>query len=427
MIKPIILKGFRDSLPKDEIQREISIEKIKKAFRSFGFVPIDTPILEYEEILLKKGGGETDKQIFSFTDNGDRRVAMRFDLTVPFARFVAQYEHDLTFPFKRYHIAKVFRGEKPQKGRYREFYQCDFDIIGSTSLYSDFEIISLMIYTIKELGLSKFKIHINSRDILHNYITKLGLSDKETFIFHQIDKLKKIGKEKMKKELLDQISEKDCDKIINFISIDKKESFLSSLKRLEDLSDSKEEGARLREIYHLLKEIGYNDFILLDSSITRGLDYYTSIVFETFLDEYPEIGSICSGGRYNDLASLYTKSKISGIGASIGLDRLLSIKESNDEIFTKIALIVDKVEGSRDLSYKLAFALREKGIRVDVYADDKKVDKQQKYVRSLNIPYQIIINEEAVKTKKFNLKNNNDNSFKNSLSISDLIDFLTGE
>lgn len=432
MIKPQILKGFRDSLPKDEIQRKETIRVIEDSFSSHGFVPIDTPILEYTEVLLGKGGGETDKQIFSFKDNGNRDVAMRFDLTVPFARFIALHENEVNFPFKRYHIAKVFRGEKPQKGRYREFFQCDFDIIGTQSVYSDYEIIEMIQDSLNNLGVSEFKIHVNHRQIFNSFLEKLNIKDKSTLILREVDKLSKIGFDNVKKELISIIEDEDkVNKVLEFIKVDENEDFLTTLDRLEKLSCDKENCSRLKDIYLLCSSVLNSSNLVLNPSITRGLDYYTGIVFETFLDKLPSIGSICSGGRYDNLASLYTKSVISGVGASIGLDRLLAalneLESSNEKTNTSDLVILLDNNTLRPWAYQIAKVLRENDIKVDVYCEDKSVKAQVKYAKNNNISYTITLNDEMKKNNKVNLKRTSDSTFFNDLTISDLITTLEKE
>ncbi|MDR0302142.1 MAG: histidine--tRNA ligase, partial [Treponema sp.] len=321
-IEPRLLKGFRDFLPQAETVRRGLIEKIEESFRSFGFVPIDTPALEYADILLGKGGGETEKQIYRFKDNGERDVALRFDLTVPFARFVALHSAELTFPFKRYHIGKVWRGENTQRGRYREFMQCDFDIIGSDSPAADFEIILLIRTVMKNLGVD-VTIHVNHRGLFNRFLSHIGQSEKSVEVLRTVDKLGKVGEDETLKTLTELAGEANAKKIIEFISA--KGSFSQVLDRLTELSGGPcPESARLASLRQYMTDATGEDGdpFVLNPSITRGLDYYTGVVFETFLNDLPDIGSVCSGGRYDNLAGLYSKDKnsISGVGTSIGLD-----------------------------------------------------------------------------------------------------------
>ena len=317
MIEPTILKGFRDSLPKEEIPKKKIIRRLEEGFEAYGFVPIDTPVLEYSSVLLGKGGGETDKQVFSFQDNGKRDVAMRFDLTVPFARFLASHLSEIALPFKRYHINKVWRGEKPQKGRYREFIQCDFDIVGVDNSQSDYEILSMMDYSFSLLGITNYTFHISHRGLFNSFLEKLGVKEHSIEILRAVDKLRKIGKESVKTLLLELLSsEEKADRILSYILSGENSSFTETLNKLVSLiGEENESSTRLREIYRLLEETKISSHFVLDPSITRGLDYYTGIVYETFLDDLPSLGSVCSGGRYNDLASLYKKEKLQGVGS----------------------------------------------------------------------------------------------------------------
>ena len=309
-IEPKVLKGFRDFLPQAEIIRRSLTEKIENTFRSFGFVPIDTPALEYAEILLGKGGGETEKQIYRFKDNGERDVALRFDLTVPFARFVALHKAELSFPFKRYHIGKVWRGENTQRGRYREFTQCDIDIIGTDSPASDFEIIFLIYTTFKNLGLD-ITIHVNHRGLFNRFLSFIGQSEKSVEILRIVDKLLKVGEEETLKSLSALAGETNAKKILEFIGA--KGNFTETLNHITELSGgASPESERLSLLRKFMLDASgsasagsfanselavSSDPFVLNPSITRGLDYYTGVVFETFLTELPDIGSVCSGGR----------------------------------------------------------------------------------------------------------------------------------
>jgi histidyl-tRNA synthetase len=325
-IEPKILKGFRDFLPPAEITRRTLIEKIEASFRSFGFVPIDTPALEYAEILLGKGGGETEKQIYRFTDNGGRDVALRFDLTVPFARFIALHQGEIILPFKRYHIAKVWRGENTQRGRYREFTQCDVDIVGSGSAAADFEILLLMRNTLLGLG-AEVNVKVNHRGLFNRFLSHIGAAEKSVEILRAVDKLAKVGGEETAQTLAELAGSEAAEKILEFIAAG--ESFEETLERMIRLSGGESpESERMKTLRRYMIDTGTEDSFVLDPSITRGLDYYTGVVFETFLTGLPGIGSVCSGGRYDNLAGLYSKEHITGVGASIGLDRLVAALEN---------------------------------------------------------------------------------------------------
>ena len=285
LIQPKVLKGFRDFLPRDEIRRALLIETVTNVFRNAGFVPIDTPALEYSEVLLRKSNGETEKQVFRFNDNGGRDIALRFDLTVPFARFIAEHYSELYFPFKRYHIAKVWRGEKPQAGRYREFIQCDFDSVGSDCAYTDFEILKVMYSALKALGVTNFRIHISHRGIFNRFLDRMEIKDKSEDILRIVDKLAKIGKESVIEQLAEIAGAEKAEKIVQYgsgLSADR--DFETILAHIEALAGGAAlDTARLRDVYQLLCDAGIADSFVLDPSITRGLDYYTGIVYETFL------------------------------------------------------------------------------------------------------------------------------------------------
>ena len=406
MIDPVILKGFRDSLPKDEIPKKKIMRKLEDVFSSYGFVPIDTPVLEYTEVLLGKGGGETDKQIFRFSDNGGRDVAMRFDLTGPFARFMAAHHDEVGVPFKRYHISKVWRGENPQKGRYREFIQCDFDIVGADNAISDTEILSMMHKSFQSLGIERYTFHISHRGMFSAYLEKEGLSSSGIEILRTVDKLRKIGEDETKRLLVDITgSEEKADGIISFITAGNNSSFMETLEKLETLSGGRNESSeRMREIYQLLSSLGIEKSFVFDPSITRGLDYYTGIVYETFLDDLPSIGSVCSGGRYNNLASLYMKEQLPGVGSSIGLDRLLAaLEELKSPLLEKTeaaeVLIIPETGKVSD-ALNEAEKLRSNGISTDVYLiPDAKMKKIYAYAEAKEIPYMLTFKEGKAEVK----------------------------
>jgi histidyl-tRNA synthetase len=394
IIEPRILKGFRDFLPAAEIERRNLVEKVETVFRSYGFVPIDTPALEYAEILLGKGGGETEKQIYRFADNGGRDVALRFDLTVPFARFLAEHRAELFLPFKRYHIAKVWRGENAQRGRYREFTQCDFDTVGSDSPAADFEILLMMRNTLKTIGAGDVTIHVNHRGLFNRFLEKIGVRDKSADILRTVDKLAKIGKEETL-SLLGEITEKD--KACNIIDyIEPKENFDATLAAITKAAGGEcQESERLSLIRRFMIDTGSEDSFTLDPSITRGLDYYTGIVYETFLNKLPGIGSVCSGGRYDDLAGLYMKEQVSGVGSSIGLDRLIAALESLGALkgqgsYAKAMIACVKEEdGGRYQA--LAEKFRTAGIDCEVFPEPKKLTQQFILAEKKGISWVIIL------------------------------------
>ncbi|OJF75945.1 MAG: histidine--tRNA ligase [Treponema sp. CETP13] len=406
LIQPRVLKGFRDFMPDAEIRRSILIQKLTNAFRSYGFVPIDTPVLEYSEILLRKSNGETEKQVFRFQDNGKRDVALRFDLTVPFARFVAEHKDALYFPFKRYHISKVWRGEKPQAGRYREFVQCDFDTVGPDTAAADFEILSLMKHALSAIGVNDVTIKMSHRGVFNAFLTKLQLTDKSEDILRIVDKLAKIGEKEVKDQLnLITQSEEKSSQILTYIA--GSNSFESTLDLMANMAgaeyDSENQPAneaaiavqRLQEIRDMMIASGIADSYILDPSITRGLDYYTGVVYETFLNQLPSIGSVCSGGRYDNLAGLYMKEKIPGVGSSIGLDRLIAGLEQLGLAKTKGSFLdVEIYNLNKKLAahYQgIASKLRTKGINVEVFTDNKNMKQQFKLTTAKSVPWGILI------------------------------------
>lgn len=409
LIQPKILKGFRDFLPQDEILRSDLIEKITHTYRSYGFVPIDTPVLEYTEILLRKSNGETEKQMFRFEDNGGRDVAMRFDLTVPFARYTAQHKEELYFPFKRYHISKVWRGEKPQAGRYREFIQCDFDTVGTDSATADFEVLALMKAALASIGVEKITIHVNHRGIFNRFLEKIGAKEMSDDILRIVDKLAKVGEEEVKKELTEVTGSADsAEKIIGYIK--PCGTFEETLANIEKLAGGEDaDSKRMKDIHAMMKAAGIDGTYILDPSITRGLDYYTGVVYETFLNDLPTIGSVCSGGRYDNLAGLYMKEKLPGVGASIGLDRLIAgltelgiteVKGSylDAEIFNGDEKLAAYYQG-------VASSLRSKGVSVEVFPDCVKMNKQYAVTEKKGMPWGILVNKEQAADGKLTLKN----------------------
>lgn len=422
-IQPKILKGFRDFLPQDEILRSDLIEKLTKTFRSYGFVPIDTPVLEYTEILLRKSNGETEKQMFRFEDNGGRDVAMRFDLTVPFARFTAQHKEELYFPFKRYHISKVWRGEKPQAGRYREFVQCDFDTVGSDSAVSDFETLSLMKAALSAIGVDEIKIHVNHRGIFNRFLKKLGLSEKSEDILRAVDKIAKVGEEKVSAELEEITGNADSSaKIIDYIK--PLSSFEETLSHIEELAGGEDEDSKhMKTIFSMMKAAGIEGTYMLDPAITRGLDYYTGIVYETFLEKLPSIGSVCSGGRYDNLAGLYMKEKLPGVGSSIGLDRLiagLSELGITNAKGSYLDVEIFNTDENLNVQYQeLAAKLRKEGISVEVFPDTVKINKQYSVTDKKQIPWGIMLSSNSETANTITLKNLKTREIFESISIED--------
>lgn len=413
-VEPRTLPGFMELLPNEQILFNQMKEKIQKSYEKFGFLPLDTPVLELGEVLLAKAGGETEKQIYRFT-KGDNDLVMRFDLTVPLAKFVAEHYGELGFPFRRYQIGKVYRGERPQKGRFREFYQCDIDIIGDgeLSIINDAEMPSVIYNTFKELGFSEFVICINNRKILNGIFRHLGLSDVSMDVMRIIDKLDKIGVEAVCGELAKlDINEASIETIKNFVLI--QGSTDEKLLALDNLGVEDElfvEGLNeLKEVVKYIRILKVPDtHFTVDLKIARGLDYYTGTVYETFLTNYRNLGSVCSGGRYDNLAEFYTNKKLPGVGISIGLTRLFyQLNEANlincDKKSIADVLVISMDD---DLSDCLVAAttFRENGINAEVYLQDKKMKAKMKYADKLQIPFVVIIGDDERKAGKVTLKN----------------------
>ncbi len=427
LIQPRVLKGFRDFLPETEILRKDIQTTLEKTFKSFGFVPIDTPVLEYTDVLLGKGSGETDKQIYRFDDHGGRDVAMRFDLTVPFARFMAAHINELYLPFKRYHISKVWRGENTQRGRYREFTQCDFDIVGLDSPEADFEILSIMHASLIALGLPAIHIHISHRGIFNTFLDSLGVSDESAEILRIVDKLAKIGEDSVREQLSELTNAAGAEKILEYISASG--SFEEIIDKLESLCGGPSEGSeRLRAVRKMMTDCGIEDLFILNPSITRGLDYYTGIVYETFLDELPGIGSVCSGGRYNNLASIYSKTEIPGVGSSIGLDRLLAALEELGAVTSKNSLtdvlIMNMDENLKGHYFKIASVMRAAGFNCEVFLENKKFKNQFSFAEKKSIPFAVICGEDEYKNSSITLKNLNSRENYEMITIEKAVEIM---
>ena len=387
LIEPRTLKGFRDYLPEVMIPRERLMETARRVYRSYGFSPIDTPALEYLEILSGKGSDETDRQMYRF-EHGGRQVGMRFDLTIPLARFAAQHIGKLGTPFKRYHIAPVWRGENTQAGRYREFVQCDFDTIGTESVASDVETALVIHDLLQAIGLERFQLRINNRQILNGLLEKSGLQDRSQAVLRAIDKLEKLGAEAVDEELqkVGGLSNEQASSVLRLCKMSGDSAEL--LKQLEFELDGNPTGSsgvgRLRAIIDALKSAGISDSrYRIDVTIARGLDYYTGVVFETLLQDLPSIGSVCSGGRYDNLAGLYTKQHLPGIGASLGLDRLIAAMEQLEQLDkpkTTANVFVPFFDSERLNDYmKLCAVVRCAGYNVEFYPDSKKLGTQLKF------------------------------------------------
>lgn len=412
-IQPKTLPGFMELLPNEQILFNKMKETIKKSYEKYGFLPLNTPIIEDASVLLAKAGGETEKQIYRF-NKGENDLALRFDLTVPLSKYVTEYYDKLSFPFKRYQIGKVYRGEKPQRGRYREFYQCDIDIIGDgeLSIMNDAEIPAVIYNTFKELGFDDFTICINNRKILNGLFASLGLENKSTEILRIIDKIEKIGKEETKKELLEYCEEKQADTIMKFILIEgNNDNKVQELEKLGIENPVFAEGLEeLKQVIKFIKIFGVPDeYYKIDLTIARGLDYYTGTVYETFLNKYKKMGSVCSGGRYDNLTEYYTERKMPGVGISIGLTRLFFQLMDNNIISAEGQSISDalviSMTDNYDMCVEVAAKLRENGINVQVNLENQKIAKKFKYANNLNVKYVIIIGEDEIKNNLVALKN----------------------
>ena len=410
-IKPRTLSGFMELLPARQVQFDRMVETLRKTYSLYGFTPLDTPAIEASEVLLAKGGGETEKQIYRFT-KGDTDLSLRFDLTVPLAKYVALHTGDLTFPFRRFQIGKVYRGERAQRGRFREFYQADIDVIGDGSLdiINEAEIPSIIYKTFTALGLRRFQIRVNNRKVLNGLFDLLGLKEQAGDVMRTIDKLEKIGPEKVKELLVNEFSvpAATADQLLELLSTDDPMGALAALKGQNELFDQGVE--ELSTVVNYMSAFGVPaENYKVDLTIARGLDYYTGTVYETAMLDHPEIGSICSGGRYDNLAEYYTNKQLPGVGISIGLTRLFYVLEEqkylNEDLLTAPAdaLILPMTE---DLSpaISLATVLREAGIRTQLYTENKKFKQKIGYADKLGIPYVIFLGEDEIAQGKAAVK-----------------------
>lgn len=414
-VQPKILSGFMELLPEQQIKFNQIKQVIADTYESFGFTPLDTPVLELSEVLLAKAGGETEKQIYQFT-KGDTDLSMRFDLTVPLARYVAMHQNDLSFPFKRYQIGKVYRGERPQKGRFREFYQCDIDIIGNETLDISYDAeMPAVIYNIfKKIGISDFTIRFNNRKILKGFFAELNLTDKIVDILRIVDKIAKIGQENVAKSLSDLgISDDAISKIISFITIEgTNDQIINSLKELPVSDETFKTGvSELETVLKGVADLGIpTENYSVDLSIARGLDYYTGTIYETTINAYPEMGSVCSGGRYDDLATFYTDKKLPGVGISIGLTRLFD--QFSDRNLISFArknpadiLIIPMDAAQKKTAFEISALLRQANLKCDVFMEDKKFKAKMNYANKTAVPFIGILGEDEVKNNSIVIKN----------------------
>ena len=416
-VQPRTLSGFMELMPARQIQFDRMMAVLRESYSLYGFTPLDTPIIEASEVLLAKGGGETEKQIYRF-QKGDSDLSLRFDLTVPLAKYVAQYSNQLAFPFRRFQIGKVYRGERAQRGRFREFYQADIDVIGDGKLdiSNDAEIPAIIYRTFTSLGLKRFQIRVNNRKILNGFYAMLDLTHESGAIMRTVDKLDKIGAAQVKELLMAEeigLNAEQAGEIMRFIAIDgSNEEVLQALEGYRGRHPLFDEGLdELTTVARYLSAFGVpQENFKVDLTIARGLDYYTGTVYETTMLDHPEIGSICSGGRYDNLAEYYTDKKLPGVGISIGLTRLFFVLEDqgylNDQLNTAPAdvLILPMTE---DLSAAIALAtqLRNAGVRTQLYGEQKKFKQKMSYADKLGVPYVIFLGEEEISSGVAAVKN----------------------
>ncbi len=416
IIKPRTLSGFMELLPGKQIRFERMVEILRTTYASYGFAPLDTPVIEDAQILLAKGGGETEKQIYRFT-KGDSDLALRFDLTVPLAKYVALHCNDLAFPFRRFQISKVYRGERAQRGRFREFYQADIDIIGDGKLdiLNEAEIPAIIYKVFRGFGLTRFQIRVNNRKILNGFYAMQGLSDKSGEIMRAVDKLDKIGADKVRTILLTDcdLEEEEADAVLKFISIQGSNAeVLDALEGYEGWNDVFDQGlAELKAVTANLAAFGVPEAnFAVDLTIARGLDYYTGTVYETTLLDHPEIGSVCSGGRYDNLAGYYIEKQLPGVGISIGLTRLFYVLDEQGLLNPALpsapadALVLPMTADAAP-AIALAEAIRSEGLRVQLYCEQKKFKQKMAYANKLEVPFAILLGEDEIAEGKCSVKN----------------------
>ncbi len=415
-VQPRTLSGFMELLPPRQIQFDRMMEIIRRSFSLYGFTPLDTPLIEASEVLLAKGGGETEKQIYRFT-KGDSDLSLRFDLTVPLAKYVSLNYAKLAFPFRRFQIGKVYRGERAQRGRFREFYQADIDVIGDGQLdiSNDAEIPAIIYRTFTSLGLNRFQIRVNNRKVLNGFYAMLGLTAQAGAIMRTVDKLEKIG-EKSVRELLTApdigLTDEQAAEILKFIAIKGRNAgVLAALEGYRGRDPKFDEGLdELSAVAKNLTAFGVPEtHFVLDLTIARGLDYYTGTVYETAMLDHPEIGSICSGGRYDNLAEYYTDKQLPGVGISIGLTRLFFVLEDqgylNDDLNTAPAdVLILPMTGDMGPAIQLATYLRDRSLQVQIYGEQKKFKQKMSYADKLGVPYVVLLGEDEIKQGKYALK-----------------------
>ena len=415
-VSPRTLSGFMELLPEQQMKMERMMEILRQSYSVYGFTPLDTPIIESAEVLLAKGGGETEKQIYRFM-KGESDLALRFDLTVPLAKYVAGHYGELTFPFRRYQIGKVYRGERAQRGRFREFYQADIDVIGDGKLdiINEAEIPAIIYNTFSKLGITKFKIKVNNRKILNGFYAMNGMSERAGDIMRTVDKLDKIGAEKVRQLLIDDVKMLPCkaENVLDFMAIcGSNDEVIAALERYRSMDATFDQGLdELKTVTGYLAAFGVPaENFAVDLTIARGLDYYTGTVYETEMTEHPEIGSVCSGGRYDNLAEYYTDKQLPGVGISIGLTRLFYVLNEqgllSDEIVTAPcdALVIPMTEDA-GFAISAATALRAGGVRTQLYGEKKKFKAKMSYADKLKVPFVVLVGEDEINECVLSVKN----------------------
>ena len=415
-VSPRTLSGFMELLPEQQMKMERMMEILRQSYSVYGFTPLDTPVIESAEVLLAKGGGETEKQIYRFM-KGESDLALRFDLTVPLAKYVAGHYGELTFPFRRYQIGKVYRGERAQRGRFREFYQADIDVIGDGKLdiINEAEIPAIIYNTFSKLGITKFKIKVNNRKILNGFYAMNGMSGRAGDIMRTVDKLDKIGAEKVRQLLIDDVKMLPCkaENVLDFMAIcGSNDEVIAALERYRGMDATFDQGLdELKTVTGYLAAFGVPaENFAVDLTIARGLDYYTGTVYETEMTEHPEIGSVCSGGRYDNLAEYYTDKQLPGVGISIGLTRLFYVLNEqgllSDEIVTAPcdALVIPMTEDA-GFAISAATALRAGGVRTQLYGEKKKFKAKMSYADKLKVPFVVLVGEDEINEGVLSVKN----------------------
>ncbi len=415
-VSPRTLSGFMELLPEQQMKMERMMEILRQSYSVYGFTPLDTPVIESAEVLLAKGGGETEKQIYRFM-KGESDLALRFDLTVPLAKYVAGLYGELTFPFRRYQIGKVYRGERAQRGRFREFYQADIDVIGDGKLdiINEAEIPAIIYNTFSKLGITKFKIKVNNRKILNGFYAMNGMSERAGDIMRTVDKLDKIGAEKVRQLLIDDVKMLPCkaENVLDFMAIcGSNDEVIAALERYRGMDATFDQGLdELKTVTGYLAAFGVPaENFAVDLTIARGLDYYTGTVYETEMTEHPEIGSVCSGGRYDNLAEYYTDKQLPGVGISIGLTRLFYVLNEqgllSDEIVTAPcdALVIPMTEDA-GFAISAATALRAGGVRTQLYGEKKKFKAKMSYADKLKVPFVVLVGEDEINEGVLSVKN----------------------